>query len=219
MGNISLFYADEKEIDLLYSQISHEYADKRLTLRKETMVNVGLNLEGGLRFIPLDINGKGEVSNNYSEEINTKIGLNEKIKLIINKYKPTILNNQIKDGEIVGFTDYFILISINNKERVIDNFDHIDSYDFTYALTRMREDKSSTYKFEMNKRALENMRYESKNDNISSIVMRMHSEKINKGIHHYSEKVREYVPFLFNIVGEISIIKNGYIINPFVVWR
>ena len=70
-----------------------------------------------------------------------------------------------------------------------------------------------------NRLALCDMGYEEKNQEVSTIKIRMSSSKVVKDIQHYSKKIQEYTPFLFYVLGEANRIKNGFAIKPFVVWR
>ncbi len=218
MNNVSLFYIDEKEINMLYEQ-NHVSIEKKVTKKDEGSLNANLRIgTSGIvrKMFSSEIQGSGTVNNSILEEVEIKSGLGNKISEIINEYKIEELTNELEDGKIVCFSEYFTLFRIDTEDCSYEEYDHIENLE--YILYRLRDAKS-IFTFEMNKFHLRMVGYENKNPKIDFILMKMQSSKLYKEIHHYSRKVKEYVPFLFNIIGEINIIKNGYIIKPYIVWR
>lgn len=218
MNGISLFYVDEKEVEILYSQ-NNEYVEKKITTKEENVIDTKLKLgTNGIvsKLFSSEIAGNGIINNSVIEEKSVKINIFEKICIIIESYPLKELDINMKDGMIVCFSDFFILYRIDSGNMVYEEFDHIDN--FSYIMNRMRNNEC-VYTFEMNKSILGSLGYDVINNKINSIVLKMQSAKMIKEIHHYSEKIYEYMPFQFNIIGEINIKKNGYIVKPILIWR
>jgi len=218
MNNISLFYMDDEEIEMLYIQNNKNVEKKVITKEDNTLdANLKFGTEGIInKFVSSEINGNGKINNSIVEELIVKPNSYDKISTIIKKYPIQELDKNISDGTLIGFSDFFILYRIDSGDDVYEDFDHIEN--FNYIINRMKNEEC-IYTFEMNKTLLNSFNYEVKNPKIDSIILKMQSTKMIKEIHHYSEKIYEYVPFQFNIIGEISIKKNGYMIKPILVWR
>ncbi len=218
MKSISLFYIDSKEIEILFAQ-NFKDIEKKVITKEEGAIDA--NLKFGTtgffnRIISSEIVAGGTTNNSITEETNVKNSLYDKIAALIDKYPIEELSANIEDGMVICISDYFILYRIDTENNVYEQFDHMPN--FTYIMNRIRNNEC-VYTFETNKFALSNAGYETKNPNANSIILKIQSSKLVKEIHHYSEKIGQYVPFHFNIIGEINIIKDGYTMKPFLIWR
>lgn len=218
MNDISLFYVDDREIEMFYIKNNKE-VEKKVISKEDNTINANLKFgTNGIvnKLLSSEIIGSGIMNNSVTEELIVKTNIYDKISFIIEAYPIKELDKDMEDGMIVGFCEFFVLYRIDSDDNVYEEFDHIDN--FSYIINRMRH-KECIYTFEMNKLTLSLFGYEVKNPQINSVVLKMQSAKMIKEIHHYSEKIYEYVPFLFNVIGEINIKKNGYMIKPILVWR
>lgn len=192
---------------------------KKIITKEDNSLDASLKLgTNGIinKLVSSEMNGNEKFNISTTEELTVKTNSYDKISTIIKEYPIQELDKDMRDGMIVGFSDFFVLYRIDSGDDVYEDFDHIDN--FAYIINRIRN-KECIYTFERNKTILNTYNYEVKNPKIDSIVLKMQSTKVIKEIHHYSEKIYEYVPFQFNVIGEINIKKNGYTLKPILVWR
>lgn len=215
----SFFYIDPFEVDMLFNQFFEGETEKEITTEVQSIVRGEAQVHTPKffgAFIESQIGGEGETGKSVTEKLRIETSLSNKIAFLQEQYPLSMLDWTISDGEIVCFQEYLTLRTIDVEDQRFENFDSL--YDFEYKMNRLRECEC-IFSFEKNRLALYNMGYEEKNQEISAIKIRMTSSKIVKDIHHYSEKIKEYTPFLFYVLGEANCIKNGFAIKPFVVWR
>lgn len=215
----SFFYIDPFEVDMLFNQFFEGETEKEITTEVQSIVRGEAQLHTPNFFgalIESQIGGEGETGKSVIEKLRIETSLSDKIAFLQEKYPLSVLDGTICDGEIVCFQEYLTLRTIDVENHRFENFDGL--YDFEYKINRLRT-HDCIFSFEKNRLALCDMGYEEKNQEVSTIKIRMSSSKVVKDIQHYSKKIQEYTPFLFYVLGEANRIKNGFAIKPFVVWR
>lgn len=211
----SFFYIDEEEFDLICNQVMDNVVS--ISSKEIKDGNIECNIEFGSlfkKFIP-GFNVGGILKETEEKCTNRMVTIEDRILFIIQEIEKfgTITSENakdIQDGEIVIIEGGFVLDKIITEDRIFSNFDTIENLD--YILARLPE--QSILVFECNSLSIQNPI-----EALPVFQVKMHCKKIKKSIHHYADKISEYVSWNFSIMGEMSLSKNKIIINPIVVWR